>query len=76
MRQRTTLSLDERLTPDEVAQLLGVTTSTLKSWRSERTPKAGPAYYRIPHKGHRICYSIKDIEAFIVSQRVDGRRRR
>jgi predicted DNA-binding transcriptional regulator AlpA len=56
--------LDDRLRPEQVAELLGVTVSTLKNWRSQGK---GPAFYRLG----RIFYSRQDVYAWIASRRTD-----
>jgi len=63
---------DERLTPPEVADMTNYREGTLKKWRSAL---CGPAFYRIPHKGYRVCYWLRDVEAWMASRRVDGRER-
>lgn len=50
--------VDERLTPQQTAELLGVTQKTLNNWRSERT---GPTFYKY---GRIITYFKRDVLNF------------
>jgi hypothetical protein len=49
----------------EVALMLGVSVSALRLWRSQRV---GPPFARIRR---RVVYLIKDLEAFLGSNRVE-----
>lgn len=56
----------ERLTSAEVAELLGISEATLRTWRSAGR---GPSYYRLG----RVLYWRRDVDAWIAAQRVDCR---
>jgi hypothetical protein len=47
------------------AQILSISASTLRAWRSQGR---GPAYIRA---GRRILYRVADLEAFLGANRVD-----
>ena len=51
------------LTQAQVAEILGVTTDTLKAWRYKR--RYGLAYVKV---GSLIRYFAKDVEAFLESR--------
>jgi excisionase family DNA binding protein len=57
--------MNDRLTTGEVAELLSVTTRTLKRWRAA---KEGPNYYRI---GGRIYYREAAVQEWIDAQAVN-----
>jgi excisionase family DNA binding protein len=50
------------LTPQEVADFLGMPVATLKTWRSKRT---GPRAYRI---GKHVRYRLDDIEVWLAER--------
>ena len=60
------MSLSKLLTPDEVSELLGVTSHTLAVWRSERR-------YNLPYikAGRLVRYRAEDIQRF-VEERTEG----
>lgn len=58
------------LTPEETGRLLGVTPSTLESWRS--TKRYALPYIKI---GRKVRYCFADVEEFIATQKVSGRKR-
>jgi len=49
----------------DAAALIGVSTASLRSWRSQGR---GPAYIRA---GRRIVYRVSDLEAFLGANRVE-----
>ena len=53
----------DRLTPNQVAQILGVTTGTLAVWRCTKR-------YQLPFVkiGRKIFYRSEDVNAFIKSR--------
>jgi len=57
---RTTL-----LTPQETAQILGVSMGTLAQWRSQRR---GPPFVKI--EGRLVRYRLADLEAYLASSLV------
>jgi predicted DNA-binding transcriptional regulator AlpA len=59
-------SLDALLTELEAAELLGLSTRTLQSWRMQET---GPAYVRA---GRAIRYRRRDLLTWIDSNTVRG----
>lgn len=56
------LSMDELMTPEEVARRAKVPLSTVRYWRSQGT---GPKFARI---GRRIMARTSDVEAWIAAQ--------
>lgn len=67
-------SLDDLLvtgrlcTPDEVAEMLRVSTRTLADWRTDRSPHDGLPFLRI---GGRVMYLLRDVNDFLL-QRVEA----
>jgi predicted DNA-binding transcriptional regulator AlpA len=57
--------MNDIISPEDTALLLGKSARTLERWRSECV---GPAYVRI---GGTVGYRRKDIEAFIRASRVE-----
>lgn len=57
-------SLSKLLTPDQVAEILGITTHTLAVWRSE-------SRYELPYikTGRLVRYVVEDVQAFIQARR-------
>ena len=57
------MSISNLLTPDQVADLLGVTTHTLAVWRSE-------GRYNLPYikAGRLVRYREEDVQHFIQSR--------
>ena len=55
-------------TTDEVAELLGVDSSTLRRWRTA-TPLQGPPFVRLTTRV--TMYSLGDVRAWLTSRRVD-----
>ncbi len=55
-------------TTEDVADLLGVDPSTLRRWRTS-TPLQGPPFVRLTSRV--TMYSVPDVEAWLVSRRVD-----
>lgn len=53
----------DRMTPEETAHVLGVTSGTLSVWRS--TKRYSLPYIKI---GHKVFYRGRDIESFIESR--------
>lgn len=62
------MTTDPLLTPDEVAELLGIPTGTLANWRYQRL---GPTYLRV---GRHVRYRRADVETWLDHQAVTGRR--
>jgi excisionase family DNA binding protein len=60
--------LDHLLSPDEVAEYLGVPIATLYAWRGRHT---GPRAVRV---GRHLRYRENDLAAWIESQATGGRR--
>ena len=57
------LKLDELLNRKAVAQLLGVSTATLKTWVCERT---GPSFFKMGSgRGSRVYYRREDVESWL-----------
>jgi predicted site-specific integrase-resolvase len=58
-------TMSELLTPAQTSEKLGVTISTLESWRCRKT-------YRLPYArvGRLIRYRAEDVEKFIQSRLV------
>jgi excisionase family DNA binding protein len=56
------------MTPQEVADFLGMPLATLQSWRAQRT---GPPGYRV---GRHVRYRREDVEAWL-EERSDAARR-
>ena len=54
------------MTPDEVANYLGISTETLNVWRCTKR-------YNLPYikAGRLVRYRVEDVEAFVIS-RVQG----
>ena len=62
------LKLDELLDRKKVAQLLGVSTATLKTWVCERK---GPHFYKMgTGRGARVYYQRSDVETWLNHQAV------
>jgi hypothetical protein len=59
-------ALDQRLTPQAAAELIGVSVHTLRGWRSQRK---GPAFYDVG----RVFYTRSDIAAWFAQRRVNRR---
>lgn len=57
--------MNRLMTPDDVAEMLGVTLYTLAAWR---TRGQGPAYF---HLGRRVHYREADVMAFLNGDRAD-----
>lgn len=55
-------------TTDEVAELLGVDSSTLRRWRTA-TPLQGPPFVRLTSRV--TMYSVGDVRAWLASRRID-----
>ena len=55
------------LTPAEVAERVGVSTATLRSWRWK---KAGPAYVKV--SAQTVRYPEAELDAWLDSRRVAG----
>lgn len=55
-------SIEDRLSPSQVAGLLGVTDGTLRNWRSQRK---GPPFYKVG----RVFYSRMDVHDWLAKQR-------
>lgn len=66
MTEHTRRIFDDRLTPAEVADALGVEPGTLEKWRSTGRYGRSLPYYKI---GRRVFYRRADVEAFIASRR-------
>lgn len=47
---------------EQVAEILGVSPSTLEKWRWK---KSGPAYVQSEGKGGKVRYRLSDIKAYI-----------
>jgi hypothetical protein len=61
---------DERLTPAQVGERLGVAKRTLANWRGRNaTTEKGPSFYKV---GGKIIYLAKDIETFLAARRRDN----
>jgi hypothetical protein len=75
MKHRPALNFEEAplLTTYDVAQILGLSPLTLRSWR-KRSLRDGPSFIRV---GRRIRYSIQDLQRYIRSRTVlvKGRKR-
>jgi predicted DNA-binding transcriptional regulator AlpA len=54
-------------TTEEVAELIGVDTSTLRRWRTAQPPQ-GPAFVQLTSRVTK--YSVPDVEAWLASRRV------
>jgi excisionase family DNA binding protein len=54
------------LTPEDVAELLGISERTLEFWRYQGR---GPAFLRV---GKRVRYRPTDVEAFLAANREGG----
>lgn len=52
--------IDRLMTVEETAQLLGMTVSTLNTWRS--TKRNGPPYKKV---GSAVRYSLRDVESWL-----------
>lgn len=50
-------------TPDQCAEVLGVSVTTLKKWRHERS---GPPFYRV---GRLIRYNNREVARWLVARR-------
>ena len=61
------MNIPKLLTPDEVADILGVSTSTLAIWRCVKS-------YQLPYikAGRLIRYEDSDVVAFITARKHDG----
>ncbi|MBB1262314.1 helix-turn-helix transcriptional regulator [Streptomyces alkaliterrae] len=55
-------------TTEEVAELIGVDSSTLRRWRTAR-PIQGPPFVRLTSRV--ILYSVPDVQQWLISRRVD-----
>jgi hypothetical protein len=65
----TTRLLDDRwYTTEELAQILGVDSSTLRRWRTAR-PAQGPPFVQMSSRV--TMYSANDVEQWLFSRRVD-----
>ncbi|MGK5534302.1 helix-turn-helix transcriptional regulator [Streptomyces sp. URMC 129] len=53
---------------DEVADLLGVDSSTLRRWRTGSPPQ-GPPFVRLTSRV--TMYSVPDVQAWLASRRID-----
>lgn len=62
--------VERLLTPDEVAEILGVPKATLYRWRNHGE---GPESMRI---GRHLRYRASAVEAFISQREIDGLARR
>lgn len=61
--------LDDRwYTTDELAQILGVDSSTLRRWRTAR-PVQGPPFVQLSSRV--TLYNANDVEEWLFSRRVD-----
>lgn len=61
--EHTGLKLGELLDRKAVAELLGVSTATLKTWVCERK---GPHFYKMGSgRGSRVYYQRSDVEAWL-----------
>jgi excisionase family DNA binding protein len=62
-------SLDKRrfLTQAQVAEILGVTTDTLESWRYKK--RYGLKYLKV---GSLVRYRVQDVESFLESRLMSG----
>jgi excisionase family DNA binding protein len=59
------MNTDTLLTPDELAEVLGVPAETLKQWRYFGR---GPAFVRV---GRHVRYRRVDVNDWVTAQRVD-----
>jgi predicted DNA-binding transcriptional regulator AlpA len=55
-------------TTEDVADLIGVDSSTLRRWRTS-TPLQGPPFVRLTSRV--TMYSVPDVEAWLSSRRID-----
>lgn len=53
------------LTPTQTGEYLGLPTTTLDQWRSQ---KKGPPFFKL--EGHLIRYSLSDLDVWLAEQRV------
>lgn len=62
-----TKTVSTLLIPGQVAELLGITTETLATWRATKR-------YNLPYvkTGRLVRYRAQDVEAFIESRLHDG----
>jgi excisionase family DNA binding protein len=60
------LSMNKKLTPAEVAEILGVPERTLSQWRYKGV---GPRYARI---GKYVRYAAEDVEAYFEQRTNDA----
>lgn len=64
--------LDDRwYTTEELAQLLGVDSSTVRRWRTARPPQ-GPPF--VPLSSRVTLYNANDVEQWLLSRRIDPRK--
>lgn len=56
------------LTTEELAQLLGVDSSTVRRWRTSR-PVQGPPFVQLSERV--TMYSAHDVEQWLLSRRID-----
>jgi len=63
--------LDDRwYTTEELAQRLGVDSSTVRRWRTAQPPQ-GPPF--VPLSSRVTLYNANDVEQWLLSRRVDPR---
>lgn len=55
-------------TTEDVADLIGVDSSTLRRWRTS-TPLQGPPFVRLTSRV--TMYSVPDVQAWLASRRID-----
>jgi excisionase family DNA binding protein len=68
MSTQQLLPRNGRLTYDETAQLVGVSTETLRTWR-----RAGKKSFPVPYRiGLRLYFNRDEVEAFIETLRLQG----
>lgn len=56
------------LTTAELAELLGIDSSSLRRWRTAQPPQ-GPPFVKLSSR--RTIYSRHDVETWLASQRID-----
>lgn len=60
------MSAIQMLAEGDAARIIGVKTSTLRSWRARLS---GPAFHKMPGLRGAVRYDIRDIEAFLLECR-------
>jgi hypothetical protein len=59
---------DHWYSTEELAELLGVDPSSVRRWRTAQPPQ-GPPFVKVSPR--RTIYSITDVEAWLLKQRID-----